>query len=185
MCHLLQCKLLWDPHCWLSSISKTKRDRAGPGDREWDQQGDRDLTEIWQTFGSSSKCLFSVAGISFENFIEKSFSELKHPVFLLWRCGFLLPPSFCLLPTVPGAAGTPIHSGSLWWEGQTPRPVPWGSAVVSNYHRAATLGWSRAKSSHFTRDHRARWASVTPLSLQVPHLKVWVGMWALEYELLI
>ena len=142
MCHLLQCKLLWDPHGWLFSTSKANRDRAGPGrwrDREWDQQGDRerdrDPTEIWKLF----QCLFSASGIFFGNFIEL-FSELKHPIFLLWRCGFLLPPSFYMRPTVPGAAGTPCSQWiSVVGGADTPVQHPERAAIFSKYHISAAL----------------------------------------------
>lgn len=135
MCHLLQCKLLWDPHGWLSSTSTTNRDRAGPG-RQGDRERDRDLTEIWKLF----QCLFSASGIFFGNFIEKLFSELKHPIFLLWRCGFLLPPSFICSPQYLELLGPPSQWVSVVGGVDTPVQHPEREAFFfSNYHITAAL----------------------------------------------
>ena len=172
MCHLLQCKLLWDPHCWLSSISKTKRERAGArrqGVRATGRQrSDGDLTDIWK--------LFQVFVFSDWNFLWKLYWEVilwtQASCFSFMKMWFpFFPPLFICCPQYLELLGPPFTVGLCGGRGRHPVQCPEGAAVLSNYHIAATLGWSREKSSHFNSDYCAWWTSVTSLSLQVPHLK--------------
>ena len=186
MCHLLQCKLLWDPHCWLSSISKTKRERAGArrqGVRATGRQrSDGDLTDIWK--------LFRVFVFSDWNFLWKLYWEV-----VLWTqasCFSFMKMWFPFSPLFSSAA----HSTWSCWDPHS----QWVSVVGG----ADTLSSApRGQLSFLIITSLQHWAGVekSPLTLTVitvlgellSHLwasrfriwKVWVGMWALEYELLI
>ena len=145
---LIRCAICFSVNCFgihmagFPLLPKKTGTGQGQEDGETGSETSRETekeTEISQRLGNF-KCLFSASGIFFGNFIEKLFSELKHPIFLLWRCGFLLPSLYICGPQYLELLGPPFTVG-LFVMGWVDTPVqhPERAAVFSNYRITAAL----------------------------------------------
>lgn len=147
---LIRCAICFSVNCFGIHIAgfplfpKQRGTGRGPGDREWDQQGDTDLTDIWK--------LFQVFVFSDWNFLWKLYWEVvlwtQASCFSFMKMWFLSSPLFLSAAHSTWSCWDP-HSQWVSVVGGADTPVqrPEGAAIVSNYHIAATLGWSREKSS--------------------------------------
>lgn len=136
MCHLLQCKLLWDPHGWLSSTSTTNRDRVGPERQRKRQRSDRDLETLPVFIFSQWDFLWKL------HWEVVLWTQASH--FSFMKMWFPSSPLFLSAAHSTWSCWDPLHlhSGSLWWEGWTPLSSTlrgWLFFFLSNYHITAAL----------------------------------------------
>lgn len=125
---LIRCAICFSVNCFgihmagFPLLPKQTGTGRGQEDGETGSETSRETekeTEISQRLGNF-KCLFSASGIFFGNFIEKLFSELKHPIFFYEDVVSFFPLFISAAHSTWSCLDPRSQWVSLSWDGWTP-----------------------------------------------------------------